>query len=248
MITVTMLTKDNEKTIHRALRSVDSLAEVIIVDTGSTDKTLEIARTFPNVKIYEHAFTGFGALKNLAMSYASNDWILSLDSDEVLSDGALKELCETELEQHAVYSFPFHNYFNGKWIRWCGWYPDRHIRLYNKSVTSFTASFVHEGIETNGLEEVRFSHPIDHFSYLKIEDFLRKMQSYSSLFAEENQYKRGSSMFKAIFHAQYAFFRTYFLQRGFLGGREGFIISIYNAQTTFYKYLKLWEANNQTVR
>lgn len=246
MISCTMLTKNNEQTIHRALRSVESLAEVVIIDTGSTDKTLDIARKFPNVRIFEHSFTGFGALKNLAMSYTTNDWILSLDSDEVLSESALKELCEKPLDPRAVYSFPFHNYFNGKWIRWCGWYPDRHVRLYNKNTTSFSANFVHERIETDKLQIIDFSHPIEHFSYLKVEDFLRKMQSYSTLFAEENQYKKNSSLLKALLHSWYAFFRTYILKRGCLGGREGFIISVYNAQTTFYKYLKLWEANRDS--
>lgn len=246
MISVTMLTKNNEQTIHSALRSVESLAEVVIIDTGSTDKTLEIARSFSNVRIFEHPFTGFGALKNLAMSYTTNDWILSLDSDEVLSQDALQEICEMNLDPETVYSFPFHNYFNGKWIRFCGWYPDRHIRLYNKTKTSFTASFVHERIDAESCSVVNFSHPIEHFSYLKIEDFIRKMQSYSTLFAEQNQYKKESSLMKAILHSWYAFFRSYILQRGALGGREGFIIAVYNAQTTFYKYLKLWEANRDS--
>ena len=246
MISVTMLSKNSEKTIHRALRSVESLAEVVLIDTGSQDKTLEIARGFPNVQVYEHAFTGFGDLKNLAVNYANYDWILSLDSDEVVSKALLDEICQTQLQEDSVYSFPFHNYFNGKWIKWCGWYPDRHIRLYNKTRTSFNADFVHEGIETEDLKIMQFSHPIEHFSYIKIEDFLRKMQTYSSLYAEQNQYKKPSSLFKAILHAQFAFFKSYFLKRGFLGGKEGFIISVYNAQTAFYKYLKLWEANSDS--
>ncbi|MDN3507879.1 MAG: glycosyltransferase family 2 protein [Simkaniaceae bacterium] len=240
-----MLTKNSEKTIHQALRSVESLAEVILIDTGSSDRTLEMAKEFDNVKIYSHAFTGFGDLKNLAMTYASNDWILSLDSDEVLTPEALKEICETNLDSSTVYSFPFHNYYNGKWIKGCGWYPDRHIRLYNKKVTSFSASFVHEGIEVDHVGVVKFKNAIDHFSYLNIDDFLRKMESYSTLFAEQNQFKKESSILKAFLHGFFAFFKSYFIKRGFFDGREGFIISMYNGQTTFYKYLKLWEFNQK---
>ena len=138
MISVTILTKDNEETIGSVLESVRLFDEVILLDTGSTDATLEIARIYPNVKVFKSDFIGFGPLHNLAAEYASHEWVLSLDSDEVLTPSLAKEILDLSLDPQKVYSFPFDNYFNGKHIKWCGWYPDRHIRLYHKRSTSFT--------------------------------------------------------------------------------------------------------------
>ncbi|MCB1108553.1 MAG: glycosyltransferase family 2 protein, partial [Chlamydiia bacterium] len=200
MISVTVLTKDNERTIRRCLESVQNFSEVIVLDSGSTDKTLDIAQTFPNVKIVQTPFIGFGPLHNLAAQKATHDWILSLDADEVFQ-AALGQ----DLDPTCIYSFPFHNYFNGKWIKWCGWYPDRHVRLYNKTATRFSDAQVHEKILQGSLTEIKFSTPILHYSYETIDDFLRKMQNYSTLFSEQNNAKH-SSLFKALAHTLSALF------------------------------------------
>lgn len=243
MISATVLTKNSEETLASCLKALEGFDEVILLDTGSTDLTLDIARTFPNVKVHEAPFQGFGPLHNLAAEKASHDWILSLDSDEVLTEELASEIEQASLTPECVYSFPFHNYFNGKHIRGCGWFPDRHIRLYNKAKTHFSNDFVHEKIESHGLKEVRFQHPVKHYSYRSISDFLKKMENYSSLFAHQNKQKKSSSLAKALLRSTFAFFKSYVIKKGFLDGREGFIISVYNAQTTFYKYLKLEELN-----
>ncbi len=243
MITVTILTKDSEALLAKVLDSVISFDEVILLDTGSTDSTLEIAAKYPNVKIHTSPFIGFGRLRNRVAELASHNWILSLDSDEILSPPLINELTTLPLSPDTVYSIPFHNIFNGKHIKWCGWHPDRHIRLYNKSRTSFTDAHVHEGVVTQNMRTQNLKYPILHHSYRTISDFLRKMQTYSDLFAEQNHTEERSSMTKAILHSSFAFFKTYLLQRGFLGGKEGFLISCYNSQTAFYKYLKLHEKN-----
>lgn len=243
MISATILTKNSEETLATCLKALERFDEVIVLDTGSTDLTMDIARTFPNVKVFEAPFEGFGPLHNLAAEHASNDWILSLDSDEVLSEELANEILSQNLSEKSVYSFPFHNYFNGKHIRGCGWFPDRHTRLYNKKTTHFSDDFVHEKILTKGLKEVKLTHPVKHYSYRSISDFLKKMENYSSLFAQQNRQKKSASLLKALLKGSYTFFKSYFLQKGFLDGREGFIISNYNAQTTFYKYLKLEELN-----
>ena len=242
-ISAIMLTKNSQKTIKRALNSLKDIQEVIVLDTGSEDKTLEIVKNFPNVKVFYHPFKGFGAMRNLASSYTSCAWILSLDSDEELSSEAYKSLENLVLDEKKIYSFPFHNFFNDKFIKWCGWYPDRHIRLYHKKSTSFSSDFVHERILSDGFKEEKLHGPIRHYSYQEIGDFLKKMEKYSTLFAEQNQYKKTSSLSKAIFHGLYAFIKTYLLKLGFLSGGEGLIIALYNSQTAYYKYLKLWEAN-----
>ncbi len=238
MITVCILTKDNEKSLKRTLTSVISFPEVIVLDNGSTDATLEIASHFPNVKVCTASFNGFGPLKNKAASLAKYDWILSLDSDEVLSDPLVSEIHSLDLDGKKLYRFCFHNFFNEKWIKGCGWYPDKHIRLYNKRLTSFSNHFVHEKIDESGFKIESLRHPIFHYSYQTVSDFLVKMDRYSTLFAEQNKGKK-SSFGKAIFHSMYAFIKSYILQRGFLDGKEGYLISLYNAQTCFYKYIKL---------
>jgi len=247
MITVTILTKNAEETLDSVLEAVSSFEEVILLDTGSTDCTLEIAKIYPNVKIFETPFIGFGPLHNLAAHYATHAWILSLDSDEVLTPELAKEIHSLELNTLCVYSFPFDNYFNGKHIKWCGWYPDRHVRLYNKTVTAFSPVKVHERILSEGLKEIPLRSPVKHYSYRSISDFLRKMETYSTLYAEENQHKKNSSLMKAILHGGFAFIKSYVIKRGFLGGKEGYIISLYNAQTAFYKYLKLSYVNRSPL-
>lgn len=247
MITVTILTKNNEETLGSVLESVKGFDEVILLDTGSTDATLEIAELYPNIRIFHSPFIGFGPLHNLAADYASNDWILSLDSDEILTPELAQEIFSLSLDIAKVYSFPFDNYFNGKHIKWCGWYPDRHIRLYNKQVSSFTSDSVHEKIQISGLSEVKLHFPVKHYSYRSISDFLCKMEMYSNLFVSQNLHKKTSSFTKALFRGLFAFIKSYVIKRGFLGGQEGYIISVYNAQTTFYKYLKLAYASRSSL-
>lgn len=243
MISVTILTKNSEKYLKEVLESLADFDEVLLFDNGSTDKTFDIAMEFPNVVIHRGEFQGFGPTHNAASQLASHDWILSIDSDEVATPELVKEIKNLALCPDCVYAFPRHNYFNGKFIRWCGWYPDRQFRLYNRTKTAFSNAQVHEAILTEGMNTVALKSPIKHYSYGSITDFLTKMQSYSELFAKQNQGKKSGSVMKALFHAIYAFFKSYILKRGFMGGHEGFIISTYNANTAFYKYLKLWEAN-----
>ncbi|HRW58176.1 MAG TPA: glycosyltransferase family 2 protein [Chlamydiales bacterium] len=243
MITITMLTKNNQKTLEKVLTSLKDFNEVVLVDTGSSDNTMEIASKFPNVSIYERPFTSFGKLKNEAASLAKNNWIFSLDSDEELSINLQKELLSLNLCDNTVYAFPFINFYNGKKINHSGWQKEKHVRLYNRQNTKFSEAKVHEKIITDQLTVLTLKHPIYHTSYLCIEDFLRKLQIYSSLFAEQNKDKKKSSFSKAMLHGFFSFFKSYVIKKGFLGGREGFLISFYNSQVAFYKYLKLEEIN-----
>lgn len=180
---------------------------------------------------------------HFASSVAKNDWILSIDSDEIVSDKLGNEILELNLSKKCVYSFPRHNYFNEKFIKWCGWYPDRQYRLYNRRDTRFTDAQVHEAVIIDGMQVIELKNPLIHYSYTSLSDFLAKMQSYSTLFAAQNYGKVNSSPLKAIAHGWFAFFKSYIIKGGFLGGYEGFVISAYNAHTAFYKYLKLYEAN-----
>lgn len=245
MISVTILVKNGERHLKKVLSALQNFEEIVLLDTGSEDQTLAIAKTFANVKIFESPFLGFGPCHNLAAEYASHDWILSIDADEVLSDGLSKEILSFPLDPNQVYALSFQNYFNGKHIRWCGWHPETHIRLYNRKTTSFSDAMVHEGVDKKNLKEITFRQPLYHYSYETLSDFLVKMERYSSLFAAQNKHKRKSSPLLALWHGLGAFTKSFFLKRGFLGGFEGFVISFYNAHTAFYKYLKLYLANKE---
>jgi glycosyltransferase involved in cell wall biosynthesis len=242
-ISVTILTKNSQKYLLEVLTSLKSFDEVLIFDNGSTDGTLPLAESFPNVRIVRGTFEGFGPTHNKASSLAKYHWILSVDSDEIVTPEMSEEIASIVLSTDSVYSFPRHNYFNGKFIRWCGWYPDRQYRLYNCLKTSFTNAQVHESIIVENMQHVPLKSPLKHYSYDSIAEFLSKMQSYSTLFAQQNKGKKRSSPFKALLHGGFAFFKSYVIKRGFMGGYEGFVISAYNGHTAFYKYLKLCEAN-----
>lgn len=242
MISVTILTKNSARSLQKTLESIRSFPEVLIWDTGSTDQTLDIAKGYPNTKIYTSSFLGFGHLHNEAAFAASHDWILSLDSDEVLTLELIQEIEQLSLDPSSVYSMQRHNFFNGKRIKWCGgWHPDRVVRLFNRTTTRFSNDQVHEKVLKENLQEVPLHSPILHTPYLEISDFLDKMQHYTTLFAEQGKEKKQVSVFKAMFHSFYAFIKSYIFKRGFMGGKEGFIISMYNGHSTFYKYLKLAE-------
>jgi glycosyltransferase involved in cell wall biosynthesis len=244
MISVTILTKNCQDTLPATLDSLQKFPQVLIYDTGSSDNTLEIARQFPNVRIKTGPFIGFGPTHNEASAQAQHDWVLSIDSDEVLSPELINEILHLKLDPACVYQIDRKNYFNGKWIRWCGgWHPDPVVRLYHRNATRFTDDAVHEKIISSHLKLIPLSSHLLHTPYRSMGDFLNKMQMYSTLFAQQHKGLKKGSVPKAIAHGFFAFFKSYILKKGFLGGKEGFIISIYNGHTAFYKYLKLMEIN-----
>lgn len=244
-ISVTVLSKDCEETLRTTLEPLQGFSEVILLDTGSTDKTFDIAAQFPNVKIHRATFNGFGPLHNLATTLASHDWILSVDSDEVLTPQLVAEIKNLSLDPSCVYSVQRDNYFNQKRIRFCSWYPDRVVRLYHREKTKFSDQTVHEKIITEGMKVIPLKNPLKHTPYRSAADFLDKMQKYSTLFAQQNQGKKRASFLRALLHGSAAFAKNYFLKGGIWGGKEGLIISVYNGQTAYYKYLKLAELNKK---
>ncbi|WP_251368188.1 glycosyltransferase family 2 protein [Candidatus Rhabdochlamydia sp. W815] len=249
MITVIILTKNSQETLEDTLFSVRGFPEILVYDTGSTDTTLDIAKQFPNVKIIQSEFIGFGPTRNKAAKSATHDWILALDSDEVLSSKLSQEILNISLDSNFIYQIDRHNFFNGKWIKSCGgWYPDPIIRLYHRKKTQFTDSMIHEKVSSQGMQIHPLFYPLFHTPYRNIHDFLKKMQVYSDLFATQKKDSKPVSLAKAIFHGSFAFFKSYFLKKGLKQGVEGFIISAYNGHTAFYKYLKLREAQkNQDI-
>lgn len=246
-ISATILTKDSSRLIAKVLAALDWCDEIVILDTGSTDDTLAIAASFAKVVIHRLAgpFPGFGIAHRHAVALARHDWILSVDSDEVVSPELAAEIRALPLDRECVYAISFRNYFDGRHITTCGWSPDCHERLFHRGVTNFCTSEVHERVQTAEVSVVMLKHPIDHYSYDSLSDFLRKMNAYATLFAEQNAGRRRAGPLKAVARSAWAFVKSYGIERGFCQGREGLVISAYKAQVVFWKYLMLHEANGR---
>lgn len=244
-ISATILTKNSEALLGEVLEALRWCDEVVVLDTGSSDGTLAVAASFENVSLHQLSgpFPGFGLAHRHAVDLARHDWILSIDSDEIVSPRLSAEIAALPLDAKAVYTIPFQNYYNGKHITTCGWSPDRHERLFNRTATNFCASEVHERVQTAGVAVVPLRNAISHYSYRSADDFLRKMSAYSRLFAEQNVGKKKAGPGKAVARALWAFFKSYVLERGVFEGTEGLTISAYKSQVVFWKYLMLHEAN-----
>jgi glycosyltransferase involved in cell wall biosynthesis len=249
-ISATILTKDSEALLGDVLAALAWCDEVVVLDTGSTDGTVALAASFANVSLHrlEGPFPGFGRSHRHAVALARNDWILSVDSDEVVAPALAAEIAALPLDPQAVYTIPFANYYNGRHITTCGWAPDRHERLFNRTVTNFCTSDVHEGVQTDRLAIVPLRHPISHYSYRTADDFLRKTSAYARLFATQHRNRKKAGPVKAVSRSLWAFFKSYLLERGFVQGTEGLTISVYKAQVVFWKYLMLHEANRSAER
>lgn len=247
MISVTILIKNGEKYLYEVLSSLKAFPEILVYDTGSQDNTLAIAKKFPNTKIHHAPFTGFGPDHNRAAALASHPWILSIDADEILSPELAQEILTLSCEEQNLYFLKRKNFFAKKWIRFCGWHPERVPRLYHRDRTAFSENLVHERLLEQGLKKVLLKNYLHHYPYDSVADFLTKMQRYSELFAKQYQGKKKATPLTAIAHGFFAFFKSYFLKKGFLDGYEGLLISFYNGHTAFYKYMKLYEANKKTI-
>jgi glycosyltransferase involved in cell wall biosynthesis len=244
-ISATILTKDSAARLDEVLSALHWCAEVIVLDTGSTDNTIAIAESHPNVRAHRlrGPFPGFGRAHQHAVELARHDWIISIDSDEVVSPELAAEIRGRLLEPDTVYTLPFFNYLGGRHITTCGWSPDRHERLFHRGVTNFCQSEVHERVQTDHVRRQHLKNPVHHYSYSSLDDFLRKQRSYARLFADQYAGRKSSGPVKAVSRGAWAFFKSYLLQRGFTQGREGLVISAYKSQTVFWKYLLLHEAN-----
>jgi len=245
-ISVTILTKNSGEYIKECLGALMMFDEVVILDNGSVDETINIAKTFANVRVFEHKFIGFGPMKQLACSYVKNKWILSVDSDEILSTELVNEILSLELNNNCLYSMLRDNYYNKRLIKACGWDNDYQVRLFNRDRTNFNDKQVHEGLVLkDGMKIVKLQNSFKHYTFKEAKELLSKMDQYSTLYALENKDKKYASPSMAFIKACFSFFKNYFLQKGFLYGYEGLLISVSNANGVFYKYIKLYEENKR---
>jgi len=242
-LSVAIITKNEEECLPECLASASMAAEIVVVDSGSVDRTVEIARAF-GARLYHEQWLGFGRQKQKAIDYCTQPWVLVLDADERITPELATEISGILLAgttSIAACSIPRKSFFCGCWLRHAGWWPDRVVRLFRRGSARMTDRLVHESLIVTG-EIAELRSPLLHFTNRNLAQTLTKVNQYSSAGAEELA-RRGirGSLFKAVARAGWAFFNSYFLRAGLLDGGPGLAHAMTHAVNTLFKYLKLWE-------
>ena len=251
-LSVVLITQNEEANLPGTLESVmplvrDGKGEIIVVDSGSTDRTLEIAKSY-GAKIYPEKWKGFAAQKNSAIDKASCDWVLQLDADEPLATGLAEEIATTTQNSHLVGFFiPRKNFFLGRWIRHGGFYPDPKLRLIRRGAGKFEEHGAHPTIKVNG-PTGQLKHALIHNAYPTLRGYIDHMNSYSSQGAEFAiaQGARGFSLANIVVRPWLTFVYNYFIRLGFLDGREGLLLHLYHSVYVSWKYAKVWELSRKS--
>jgi glycosyltransferase involved in cell wall biosynthesis len=259
MLSAILITRNEAHNLEDCLASLQGLVdEIVVVDTHSSDDTVAIAHKFGATVSQPDDWPGFGPQKNRALALATHTWVLSIDADERVTPELAAEINRvigrTERDgnhpkatenHYGAYAIPRQSWYCGKFIQHCGWRPDYVLRLFRKSDAKFSDDLVHERVITSNAIGQLKNHLL-HYSYLDFSQVLAKVEAYSSASAQQafNRGERGS-IGKGVMHGAWAFFRTYLLRAGFLDGAHGLALSISNAQTSYYKYVKLWAMQQQ---
>ena len=239
-LSVVVITFNEEANLGRLLESTRLADEHIVLDCGSTDRTLEIARAFGARTITEN-WKGYAAQKNSAIDKTTGDWVLSLDADEAAEPELMEEIRHVLDHNPPVdgYYMPRKNYFLGRWIRHGGFYPDRKLRLFRRGRGRFGERAVHEVVQVDGPAGT-LNHALVHNAYPTLEGYIEHMNRYSSLGAEMKG-NRGFSVLNIVINPLATFVYNYFFRLGLLDGREGLLLNLYHSVYVSWKYAKAWE-------
>ncbi len=244
-ISATIICKNEERNITRCIESLLGVAdEIIVVDSFSTDSTPKICQSYPQVRFVQQTWLGYSAQKNFANQLATNDFILSIDADEALSESLQNSLLALKKNgaNHDAYTFNRLTNYCGRWIRHSGWYPDAKLRLWDRRKGSWQG-MIHEEIKMlTGSKIGHLKGDLLHYSYYSVIDHLRQMTVYTEIMAKDNIAKGKKATFnKLILSPLFKFFQSYFLQLGFLDGFYGLVVCTLSAYATFLKYLRTKE-------
>ncbi len=236
-----VITKNEARNIEACLDSLAFCDERIVVDGGSDDDTAGLAEAKGAKVTIAEEWRGFGPQKNLALSLATGEWVLSVDADEQVSEDLAVEIRRAITEGLSdAYEMPRLSTFCGRPMHHSGWYPDYVLRLFRRSRARFSDDLVHERVIFDG-QVGQLKQPLTHHPVLRLEDSLSRMDRYSTARAEMivNSGRR-VSFFTGIVRGWWTFIQTYFIRLGFLDGREGFLLAVANAEGTYYRYMKAW--------
>ena len=237
---VAIITKNAAPRLAECLSALAFADAIVLIDGGSTDGTVEIAQAHGARVLAQADWPGFGPQKNRALDALDTDWILSIDADEIVSPELAAAIRAAMAAPAAdVYAVDRLSSFCGHWIRHSGWYPDWIPRLFKRGGARFSDDLVHERLVFDTPAH-RLTGKLMHYSYEDFETVLRKLDAYSTAGAQQRHAGGKSGSFgKALGRGAWAFIRTYVLRRGFLDGRAGFMIAVFNAETVYYRFLKL---------
>lgn len=240
-VSVSIITLNEARNIRACLESVTWVDEIIVLDSGSTDATMDICREFTERVYTSTDWPGFGRQKNRAVERTSGDWVLVLDADERVGPELRDELERlfASSAKESVYEMPRRSFYCGKPIRHSGWWPDYVPRLFRRGQARFSEDLVHERLVFAG-KAGRLHSPLLHDSYHDLSEVLQRIDRYSTAGAENLRERKHGSLGKAIRHGLWTFFKTYILRLGFFDGREGFMLAVSNAEGVYYRYLKLY--------
>lgn len=248
-LSIILIAKNEATNIDACLQSVAWADEIIVVDSGSSDDTVARCQLY-GAKVFTHTdWSGFGRQKNRALDYATQDWVFSIDADERVTP-ELRAAIESAMMQPAFSAYRIARLSNycGRFMRHSGWYPDQIVRLFRRGTARFNDALVHETIVIDGQAGL-LSGELLHYSYDNLEQVLEKTNRYSTAAATMKfQQGKSSSLTGAVLRGLWTFFRTYVLRRGFLDGRQGFMVAVSNAEETYYRYLKLMLLNEKSPR
>lgn len=246
-VSVTIITLNEEVNLPHAIESVKWANEILVVDSGSTDRTVEIARKM-GAKVLHNPWPGYGQQKNFAQKSAKNGWILNIDADEVVPSDLASEIADalqsadSGRSQAKGFYFPRKTYYLGRWIRKGGWYPNYLVRLAHRDFANWTEPSVHEELKVNGAVE-GLKHPLTHYSFSSIQEQILTNLRFSQLGSMElKKSGKKASILKLVLKPFGKFVETYFIKRGFMDGLPGFIISVNAAYSMFLKYAYLIES------
>ena len=238
-IPATILTYNEEQTLPRAIESLRCCDEILVVDSGSSDRTVEIAEKF-GARVVEANWRGYAGQKNYASDQATYDWVLSIDADEALSEDLEGEIWQLKKKgpDRDAYTVPRLAQYLGKWILYSGWYPDRKIRLFDRRKARWVGEYVHESVVSEGLVGALNGNLL-HYTCGSLSEHLKTMDRYTTLAAEEVVARKKHVGYRHLLvDPPWTFFKTYVMQRGFLDGVEGLTIAYMAAFYTFLKYAK----------
>ena len=242
-LSVVTIAFNEERNIVECLESVRWANELLVVDSGSLDNTVNLAKQFP-AKVMQVQWRGYGATKNHALQHATGDWILWLDADERVTPELSAEIQQCIKEDNgsvAGYSIARRAYFLGKWMRHCGWYPSRVTRLFRRAKGRFSETKVHEQLILDGATS-SLNNDLLHYTDPDLHHYFQKFNRYTSLAAEDLQATgKQFSLADLIVRPPFVFFKMFVLRLGFLDGLHGFILSVVSMAYVFTKYAKLWE-------
>jgi len=238
-LTVVIVAKNEARNITECVASVSFADEVVVLDSGSTDQTAALARA-AGARVVQTDWPGYGPQVARGFTLATSAWVLSLDADERISPALQAEIVAAiRSDAFDGYRIPRLSEFCGRFIHHSGWRPDRTLRLGRRVRSGFTDHFLHAHMTVDG-RVGDLAHSLVHFSYPDMHDVLEKLDRYSSGHARDMLAGGASaSVGKAVVHGVFAFIRTYLLRLGFLDGQHGLMLAIYNAEYTYYKYIKL---------